>query len=430
MKGDVPTAAWRRNLLAGQGAARVASDKALASLARPFRSAESQARADAALDAKTADRIFEVLSRLRGSALKVAQFFSMETDLVSPEMAKRLRQTCDRVPMMNSAFVRTEVRRALGHSPNRMFVQFDHKAMAAASIGQVHAATTHDGRSVVVKVQYPGIEQTIINDMRTLSRLIRLTSNSSYLLSLVDEVKARLLEECDYHLEAEQLAWFAAHGQIEGVSTPEPVPELSSSRVLTMTRMSGEPLCEWLQGDPSQAQRERVAGRVHQVFVDAIRRHGRLHADSNPGNFLFTDDKVSVLDFGCVRALSEDYRDLVLRLWRTFAHPEPSELWSLYEQMGLFKNMPTHEAEAMEAEHLLPFREWLAEPLRVERFDFGADPDFISRGRDLFFSFIKHRAHLGLRSEFVLVNRALFGMYRLFEQLGARVSLREAWLES
>lgn len=367
------------------------------------------------------------LLELRGAALKVAQFLSLESDLLPEAVAQEFARACHQVPAMGPDFVRDMVRVQVGPI-ERHFSVFEPRPFAAASLGQVHGAVTRDGRAVAVKVQYPGMPDAVRSDVRLLHRAISMLSHKAHYRRLLAEVESRLVEECDYEREAESLIWFRQHLRVEGVTIPEAFPRISGPGVLTLERLSGQHLEDWLSASPSQDVRDCAAQRLYDVAVRSIHVLGRLHADPNPGNMLFgLRGEVGLLDYGCTRWIPADYQDIVTRIWRAAVAADDEAAHAVYLDMGLFADLPAAEAWRLHQVALKPFRDWLAIPLRVERHDFGLDPNFVNEGRRRFARMLEDETLIGIRPEFVLVNRTLYGLYRIFERLQARVRCQTPW---
>jgi predicted unusual protein kinase regulating ubiquinone biosynthesis (AarF/ABC1/UbiB family) len=197
------------------------------------------------------------------------------------------------------------LRQDLGKGPDTLFQQFNPIAFAAASLGQVHAAVTLDGQAVAVKLQYPGIAESMDSDMRLVRGLLHTFRGQSSLLpdaTLVDQaltdIAVTLKDELDYHKEAQQLSWFSGHLGSPDWVVPLVYPSLSSRRVLTMQHLQGLHLNEWLGSNPSQTQRNRYGQLLFDHFLHCVFRLNRLQADPHPGNFLFMDDgRLGLLDF-------------------------------------------------------------------------------------------------------------------------------------
>ena len=364
------------------------------------------------------------LLELRGAALKIAQFLSLESDLLPEAFAHELAGASHRVRPMGPSFARDRIRASLG-PVERCLGTFKPVPFAAASIGQVHAATTRRGEPLAVKVQYPGMPESIRSDILLLRRATSLLPHGAHYRRLLEEIEDRLLEECDYEREAENVAWFAARLRVDGVTVPTLHRGLCGPTVVTTTRVPGLHLEDWLRTGPTQHARDAAAQRLHDVFMQSMHVLGRLHADPNPGNFLFGDaGEVGLVDFGCTREIGPDYQDIVVRIWRAALARDDEAAHQVYRDIGLFAHLDNDAARALDSAAMKPFVEWLSIPMRVDRFDFGADAAFVAEGRRRFGAMLRQHALVGIRPEFVLVNRTLYGLYRIFERLGARVRCR------
>lgn len=412
-----PTTGLGRSLVLGRAALSVGAVSALNHLSRrEERPGVHNARI-----------LLGALLELRGAALKVAQFLSLESDWLPESMASEFGRACHRVPPLDPAFARSAVRRRLG--PIELhFASLDPAPFAAASLGQVHAATTLAGDSVAVKIQYPGMRDTVRSDLRILRRAAGLLEHGAHYRRLLDEVESRLLEECDYRQEAASLTWFGERLDVDGVTVSPAHAGHCAEGVLTTSRLSGLHLDEWLRTNPDQTARDAAAQRLFDVFTQSMHVLRRLHADPNPGNVLFDGDgRIGLLDFGCTRWIPDDYHAIYCRLLRAALDRDDVRAHAVYRDMGLFAHTSDEEARRLDGEVLKPFREWVAIPLRPPVHDFGADAGFVVEGRKRFGAMLRQHALVGIRPEFVLVNRTLYGLYRVFERLGAQVRCQAAW---
>ncbi len=417
--GPPPVSAAARGLRLGCAALEAGAAEVLGRFAR------GQARP--APGAGASRVMLQALLELRGAALKVAQFLSLEDDLLPDGAAQQLARACHAVPPMGPDYARLVLRRQIGPIEQH-FASFDATPFAAASLGQVHAATTHAGQAVAVKIQYPGMPDTVRSDLRLLRRAVGLLPHAAHYRRLLGEMEARLLEECDYHQEAAALAWFGQKLVLPGVTVAQVLPDLCAGAVLTTARLPGLHLDAWLATQPSQAVRDRAAQALYDSFVQSLHQLGRLHADPNPGNLLFDDGgHIGLLDFGCTRWITPDYQAIVTRIWRAAVAGDDTAAHQVYRAMGLFAALPAAEGWQLDQAVMRPFRQWLAQPLRSASFDFGAQPGFVAEGRRRFVRTLQQHALVGIRPEFVLVNRSLYGLFRLFERLGARVCCQTAW---
>ena len=265
---------------------------------------------------KAAERILGTLGELKGVALKLGQALAMDPDALPPEarkiVARLLSQAPERMPYERVAEV---VRRELGKSPEQLFATFDKDPIAAASFGQVHAATLPaelGSGDVVVKVQYPGVEKALDSDLANAGVLVRgfaVTGETLDGRPYFDEVRASLMRELDYLAEAEQLTAYAAAAQrFPELAVPRAIPERSARRVLTLTRLRGPSLLEVIESHPPPEEAFRVARLLVLAIWGPFYAARLIHADPHPGNFLvLPDGRMGVLDFGATKRLSPQF---------------------------------------------------------------------------------------------------------------------------
>ena len=268
---------------------------------------------------QAAKTIAESLGGMKGLPMKVGQMLSYIDDLAPPGYAEVYREELARlqtkVRPLRWREIEAVIERDLGKKPDRLFRTFDREPVAAASIGQVYRAVLQDGREVAVKVQYPGIADAIRNDLKN-ADLLR--NALSLLLSKVDverslqDITARVLEECDYGCELNNQMEFADQWRgSEDVWIPEVIEELSADHVLVMEFVRGQTWDE-LVASADDAERERVGRALYRFLFRSLYVFGFFNADPHPGNYLFPDDgRVAFLDFGCVQRYRPDIvRDL------------------------------------------------------------------------------------------------------------------------
>jgi predicted unusual protein kinase regulating ubiquinone biosynthesis (AarF/ABC1/UbiB family) len=289
--------------LVARGGARYAS-----SAPRLFAAAgeaRQQLRQDLALE--TAQDVAETLGAMKGVLMKIGQMASYIDEGLSPAVRRTLSRLQDSVPPMSSELAASVVAEELGQRPEQAFAEWDPEPIAAASIGQVHRAITHDGRAVAVKVQYPGIAEAIAADLDNvalLRRMLRITAPSQDVDALLAELRERVLEEIDYQREAANQTLFARY--YDGHPTiivPKIVGELSTRRVVTSELAVGTrfaDLASW-----SQRERDLAAETIFRFVFRSLYELHAFNGDPHPGNYLFHGDgKVTFLDFGLVKHFS------------------------------------------------------------------------------------------------------------------------------
>jgi predicted unusual protein kinase regulating ubiquinone biosynthesis (AarF/ABC1/UbiB family) len=377
------------------------------------------------LDARSAQQLFEAMIKLRGTAVKLAQMLGMESGLLPEGMQKELEKSWHQVPPLNRVLVRKVLVEELGQSPEKLFAKFDSKAFAAASLGQVHKAQLPDGTPVAVKIQYPGIHVAMQNDLKLLRKLaVGLPQRKLASLS-VAEIEARLLEELDYDREAQSTEWFRRNIVTDEVTVPAVFTDFSTSRVLTTMLLDGEPLDAWLQNNPQQKVRDAAAQRIYDCFAHCVNDLKRLHADPNPGNYLFQNDgSIALIDFGCTRVLSDRFVSNLPVLLEAYKAQDKEQLRAAFAAFGMSYG---DAFDAAYDEVLRPFGVWLTRPLEAEYFDFGRNPGFTSCARELIHAMSRIKGIDHIAEEFLFFDRTTYGLCKIFERLGATVRMRHHW---
>jgi predicted unusual protein kinase regulating ubiquinone biosynthesis (AarF/ABC1/UbiB family) len=258
---------------------------------------------------RTADDVAEELGSMKGALMKLGQMASYIDEDMPESFRNAMARLQHNAPPMTPELASSVIVDELGAEPERVFARWDPLPFAAASIGQVHRAMTHEGTAVAVKVQYPGIARTITSDVKNVALLRRVAAAAFPGLdtrSLIDELGERLREEIDYQLEAENQELFARY--YEGhpvIHVPHVVSELSTARVLTSELVGGARFDEVLRW--SQRERDMVAETIHRFVSRSLYRLHAFNGDPHPGNYLFHGrGRVSFLDFGLTKRFSDE----------------------------------------------------------------------------------------------------------------------------
>jgi predicted unusual protein kinase regulating ubiquinone biosynthesis (AarF/ABC1/UbiB family) len=424
----LPNGCVKRAFYSGRTAAGVGGKALMHYAKRPFMSAAAHHRARDEMIRDGAKTLFQGLSLLKGTALKLAQLLSLELDLLPEAACRELARAYHQVPPINRALVRKAVRDGLNKPPEEAFQQFDLNAFAAASIGQVHAAADHADTALAVKIQYPGIAETIESDLGLLRQALRPVIQTDQLLPLLRELSERLHEEVDYHREADHLFRFARSLKIKGVRIPEVKPALCSRTVLSATRLPGVPLNHWLESHPDQAAVDHVAQMLQRIFITGFYDLHVIHADPNPGNFIIADDlTVGLVDFGCMKTFSPAFAAQYRRLVRAAAHQQKQNHFREMIAMGMLGKAPDKKIIKAVQNFADAFGHWLGRLFEKEKFDFGRHPDFIAEGKSLMVQGHQLWRHMTINPDFIFLNRTRYGLLRLFERMGARVCFRNVY---
>jgi predicted unusual protein kinase regulating ubiquinone biosynthesis (AarF/ABC1/UbiB family) len=354
----IPTSRVRRTATVGKLAATEAVKQFGTRAANVTRGDEAAERALAKRQLETAKQIVAALGTMKGAAMKLGQVMSfLDVGLVGEEyreeFQRELAKLRDAAPTVSFKQMRRVIEDDLEAPVDELFANFEQEPIAAASIGQVYAATLHDGRQVAVKVQYPGVAAAVRADMQNLDMIMRLLKRMTPGLdakAVAAEVRERIGEELDYELEAQNhraiARIFRGHPFI---AVPEVITELSRERVLVTELVRGAGFEELKER--SQAQRDRIGEIVFRFFLGCLYRHRQFSGDPHPGNFLLLDDgRVAFLDFGLFKRMAREPVELELACQRAVCEGDAAELHRLLAGSGFLP-----EPDRVDPEHLLAF---------------------------------------------------------------------------
>lgn len=390
------------------------------------------------LQQRTAEQLFKVLGELKGGAMKFGQALSVFESALPEEVAGPYRAALTKLqeaaPPMPTRTVHAVLAERLGEDWRELFLEFDDKPAAAASIGQVHRAVWQDGREVAVKVQYPGAGEALLSDLNQLSRFARLLGPlipGMDIKPLIAELRDRVSEELDYGLEAQaQRAHAEEFADDPDVVVPGVVHQCE--QVLVTEWMDGTPLSDVI-ADGSQEQRDRAGQLLARFLFSGPARTGLLHADPHPGNFrLLPDDKdgwrLGVLDFGTVDRLPGGLPPTIGRSLRMTLDGEADAVYAMLREEDFVQESVELEPDAV-LDYLLP----IIEPMLVEEFTFtrGWMRGQAARVADPRSPAYQLGKRLNLPPSYLLIHRVTLSTIGVLCQLGATVRMRdelEEWL--
>jgi predicted unusual protein kinase regulating ubiquinone biosynthesis (AarF/ABC1/UbiB family) len=390
------------------------------------------------LQQRTAEQLFKVLGELKGGAMKFGQALSVFESALPEEVAGPYRAALtklqDAAPPMPTRTVHSVLEERMGEDWQELFLEFEEKPAAAASIGQVHRAVWHDGRAVAVKVQYPGAGEALLSDLGQLSRFARLLGPlipGMDIKPLIAELRDRVSEELDYGLEAQ-----AQHAHAEEF-TDDPdvvVPAVvhQCEQVLVTEWMEGTPLSEVIT-DGTQEQRDRAGQLLTRFLFSGPARTGLLHADPHPGNFrLLPDEKLGwrlgVLDFGTVDRLPGGLPATIGAALRLTIDGDAEAVYEMLRAEGFVK-----ESIDLDPDAVLDYLDPIIEPVRADEFSFARG---WMRSQAARIADPRSPAHqlgkqLNLPPSYLLIHRVTLSTIGVLCQLGATVRMRdelEEWL--
>ena len=372
---------------------------------------------------KHANQLREALGSLKGPLMKVAQILSTIPDALPKEYAEELAALQADAPSMGWLFVKRRMRSELGDGWEDKFDSFDKKACSAASLGQVHQAR-YNNEKVAVKLQYPDMDSAINADLNQLKLVFSLYERIDSAISTKDihsELSDRLKEELDYHREAlnMQLYRLMLAGENE-VVLPEPIKELSTSRILTMRWVEGQKLMKYLEAEPSQEDRNKVAINMFRTWYVPFYYYGVIHGDPHLGNYSIGENlKINLMDFGSIRVFRPEFVGGVIDLYRALRDGDNELAVHAYSQWG-FDGL---DKEAIEILNI--WAGFIYGPLLEDRIRPIQELRGGNYGRELAGKVHEELKRIGgikPPREFVLMDRAAVGLGSVFMHLKAEVN--------
>jgi len=379
-----------------------------------------------------ARRLADTLADLRGAAMKLGQLLSLQgDDLLSPALRETLATLQNHAHFMPEAQVRQVLAHELGRDWKSRFSEFDFEPLAAASIGQVHAAQSRDGRDLALKLQYPGVERSIDGDVDNLAlllRALRLVPAGLDLDGVLPELKEELRREADYAREARSQEQYRAFvGEDPGVLVPRVHADLSSRRVLASDRVRALPIEDLRSPEHPQRLRDAIGEKLLRLVFRELFEFRFVQTDPNFGNYLYEPkhERVALLDFGAVRSFSRHFTDHYRDLIAATISGDSGELEERGSELGLLRGDETAEARGAFA-HLCAR---VAEPLAFSgAYDFGGS-HLAREVRDLGLDAYTKRGLHAPPTELIFLHRKLAGSYLLLAHIGARVDCGRVFRE-
>lgn len=386
------------------------------------------------LDKQNAEDIMDSLSELKGSALKVAQMLSMDKNALPQEYIKRFTMAQYSAPALSYPLVVKTFNQYFSKSPAEVYDTFTREAVHAASIGQVHRATLN-GKNLAVKIQYPGVADSISTDLRIVKpiaiRILRV--NPRDVDYYMEEIETRLLEETDYVHELNSAVRIAAaFADTDGLVFPKYYPELSTDRILTMDWVDGLHMDKFLATNPSQETRNRIGQLLWDFYDYQIHTLRTVHADPHPGNYLITEENnLCVLDFGCIKDVPEDFYNSFMQLFDKNLLTDDARKEALMFDLNFLSPKDKPKDKALFFGLFSEMLELIGRPVHQESFDFSqadyfkqiiANGERISKIKELRESKVARGPKDG-----IYISRVYFGVYNMLHQLGAQINTKSRY---
>ncbi|MBL57591.1 MAG: ABC transporter [Flavobacteriales bacterium] len=388
---------------------------------------KSKEEADQILNEDNAEDIYDGLKNLKGSALKVAQMMSMDKSVLPKEYVEKFSLSQFSVPPLSGPLISKTFSKSFGKSPSEIFDSFSSDAIYAASIGQVHKASKN-GEHFAVKIQYPGVANSISSDLALVKpfalKLLNISSKDADVY--FQEVKNKLLEETDYHNELIQGKTLASEcSKLKNIIFPKYYTEFSSDKVLTMEWMEGEHLstfCERMAGTP---EAHKISQALWDFYMFQLHVLKKFHADPHPGNFLVDKDcNLIVLDFGCLKTIPDNFYTPYFELVKEENRNNSNQFKSILKRLEVLYDDDTPEEEQFIESIFSELLSVFTKPFQSETFDFSNEEFFqeiVALGEKLSKDKELRNQNGGRGSKhFIYMNRTFFGLYNLMFDLKSK----------
>lgn len=380
------------------------------------------------LHQSNAEDIYNGLKSLKGSALKVAQMLSMEKNLLPGAYVEKFSLAQFSVPPLSAPLVRKTFKKYHGVYPEDLFDSFSKESVNAASIGQVHKAAK-DGKELAVKIQYPGVAESISSDLAMVKpialKMFNLKAKDSE--KFFREVEGKLLEETDYLLEVRQSKEISeACSIIPNIRFPKYYEELSSEKIITMDWMPGQHLSDFAKTNKDKKAADRTGQTLWDFYLFQIHGLKAVHADPHPGNFLVDNEhNLIAIDFGCIKRLPEAFYRPYFELTKKENFENAELLRSKLYELEILKREDSKQEEEYFTQLYYEMLSLFSRPLNTESFDFS-DPGFLAAIANLSERYGKdpglRKMNTNRGSEhFIYISRTFMGLYSLLHELGATV---------
>ena len=379
------------------------------------------------LNKNNAEDIYDGLKKLKGSALKVAQMLSMEKSILPQAYVEKFSLSQFSVPPLSPPLVVKTFKRYFGKSPNELFDTFNTNSVNAASIGQVHKATKN-GKNLAVKIQYPGIANSISSDLA----LVKPIAISMFNIKGKDsdkyfkEIEDKLIEETNYLLEIKQSKEIsAACAHIPNLRFPNYYSAFSSEKIITMDWMQGEHLSEFTKHNTDQEKSNKLGQALWDFYSYQIHHLKKVHADPHPGNFLISENtELIAIDFGCMKAIPDEFYIPYFELAKKENINNPQFFKETLFELEILRNDDSEEELAFFTAMFYDMLSLFTQPFHEETFDFS-NPDFFKQIADLGERYSKSTELKNMNGNrgskhFIYINRTFFGLYNLMFDLKAK----------
>lgn len=382
------------------------------------------------LNEDNATDIYNSLSELKGSALKVAQMLSMDKNMLPTAYQNKFAMAQYSAPPLSYPLVVKTFQSSFGKGPSELFDTFSTKAVNAASMGQVHQATLGK-KKLAVKIQYPGVGASVKSDLAMVKpiALSMFKLNPVEYDEFIQEVEQRMMEETDYELELKRSIELSDQCRaIPNLVFPQYYPEFSSGRILTMDWIEGLPLGERLKKELPEGEGTKLGQALWDFYHFQMHQLKAVHADPHPGNFIITPDyRLGIIDFGCVKVIPPAFYKTYFELLDRDFLTNSKKKEKTFQELRFIYSDDSAKDKAFFNELFTQLVALLSRPFQYDEFDFSDKAYF-----DELYKFgekltnmkeLRHSKKARGVRDAVYINRTYFGLYTLLHDLKAKVKI-------
>ncbi|MDX1635127.1 MAG: AarF/ABC1/UbiB kinase family protein [Marinobacter sp.] len=394
--------------------------------ARRFLGREDDETARSESYSRMADQIADTLGELKGAVMKVGQIASQTQDFLPKEFSDALQRLQKEAPPMPFEVIVRQIESELGKPVEELFESLQAKPYAAASIGQVHKARLFSGEEVIVKVQYPGVDESCDSDLKQLRMALKLGGLLKMPKESVDqlfaEIRIRLKEELDYVNEAENLALFRDfHSEDDWIRIPRAIESHSGRRILTLELVEGDHISEVTPERYDQDTINRIGHRIFTMMADQLFRYQCIHGDPHAGNFAFRPDGTIILyDFGCVKKLKPE----IVEAYRKALVSALEEDYAALDRNLIALGARVESQPAVDEAYYAMWRDILIQPFQSDTpYDFARSElhkDVAAKTTTVF----KYLDYFKPPVESIFIDRMIAGHYWMMKRLGVQAAFR------
>ena len=377
-----------------------------------------------------ATKLTEKMSELRGAFLKVGQLLSLDAgDFLPPEAVEILQKLQKDVEPIDFEIINKQLQNELKEKFHELVIEKN--PLAVASIGQIHIAH-YKAHDIVLKVQYPGIKETIPSDIKMLRFMLNQWSfifkKSINFDLLLNELEQTLLTETDYTIEAKNLIKARDIFQKDQrFLVPGIYPELCTVKILAMEKMPGLTLSEWLKKNPSRSDKEEIGKNLVELYLLEFFTFGFVQTDPNPGNFLVTDDKkIVLLDFGATKEYDKVFRDQYLSLLKAAYENDNEKILSLSHEFNLISPLESQKTKDLYCKMM----GFTIEPFRIDRPFSFANREYSQESKDNVINYMKSCQYSPPPQNILFLHRKLGGVFQFLKQMDVSINLNHYWLNN